>query len=321
VAANAQEREEAWNNAPSPEDGSLTNRAYMLKMEREGRTQDLAFKREQLAEQIAGRPLREQATRAGIAASNASTKAQTQQTASLEREERIKQLTAVAMAPTQEQLKTLAPNLASEVNAGNITPQEAASVIANVKNTEAQRALQQQLVNNANPEYQRKLTQTYAAQDKAKDFASALRLIKSAGTAEGATRFTDDDSAKRQAAKALRMMGLDEEADEILKSYGNPFAGQGFLTSTRLRAAMNRARVQALSQFDNNEAKQIPEVQALLTDLNSINADAQSKPNLVAPRPAMNAGGMPTPQPGMPQPLPSRNARKRVAPAANGGPK
>ncbi len=328
VQATGAERERAFLDSVATGPGARaneTNQAYMLRMEQEGKLANLDLAKEQLQAAKEMRPLQAAQARAGIAASQASTDAQRIQTAQVKEDMEIKWLTAVATAPAPGDLEKLSPTLAAKVNSGEITPERAAQVIGNIKNAEAQKALQQQLVNNANPEYQDRISRTFAARDKADNYLSAIAEMETAIAENRANALFTDDGARERFASMLDGIGMSTDAQKIrsgadlgaIGDLNNPFGLTG-----RMETLLAKAKASARAQMNvlPEAIRQDPKVAELTQRINSLSsssvAGGGNKPALIsAPPGQMNA------QQGIPQPLPGRNARKRVAPAQVGGPK
>jgi hypothetical protein len=333
--------EEAWKassaeNMPNAMPGE-TMRQYVLRMDLEGQkaNRDLAIA--QLEEQKAGRPMRERLTQAQIDATMAGIANTRQQTAQAkavfdaEQEGReVEKLSAMLTRPTPEQLRATAPYLADKVNSGEISPEKAALVLANVKNKEQQRMLQQQLVNNANPEYQDKISRTFKARDKAENYLSAIAEMESALAQNQANALFTDDGARERFANMLDAVGMAKDAEKIRSGFDlgavgdadNPLGLTG-----RMETLLAKVKAAARSQMnvESEAVKSDPIVQQLSARINALDSSGASttgnKPALFggAQQP-MNAGQTPGIFPGGPgginQPvLPSPNAKKRVAPA------
>jgi len=335
VQADTMEREESWKNAsasgkPEAREGE-TNRDYVQRMDLEGNkaNRDLAIA--QLDEAKATRGGRVALQNAQIGAANASTEAQTIANTAAREDTEIRKLTAMASAPKPGDLEKLSPYLAKEVNEGRIKPEKAALVIAGIKNAEAQKALQQQLVNNANPEYQDRITRTFAARDKADNYLSAIAEMETALAQNRSNNMFTDDGARVRFATMLDGVGMATDAEKIrngsdLGSIGdkdNPFGLTG-----RMETLLAKVKVSARAQMDvlSAEIKADPKVAELSQRISQLNASAspgQGKQQLFgSPNQGPQIGaGQNGNRPGMPQPLPGRNARKREAPASVGGPR
>jgi hypothetical protein len=331
VQAKSAEREQAYLSAQSTLPGARvgeTNQDYMRRKADEKDLANLDLAKEQLASVKELRPFQVAQIRSGIAAQGAATEAQQMQTAQLKEDMEVKRLTAIATAPTPEDLQRMAPNLAAKVNSGEISPERAAQVIGAIKSQEVQKALQQQLVNNASPQYQDRMARTFAAQDKAENYLSAIAEMESALAANKANTFFTDDGARERFASMLDGVGMSSEAEKIRRGVDigaigdadNPLGLTG-----RMETILAKVKASARAQMNvlPDAVRQDPKVSELVTRINSIDSSGAvggaSKPSLFGAPPQQNASGTVTP--GGLQPLPSKSARKRVAPAQVGGPK
>lgn len=340
-------REEAWKNASAQGKPNAlpneTNRDYAMRMDLEGQkaNRDLAIA--QLEEQKAGRPMRERLSQAQIDQAMAGIAATRQQTAQAKAEfnaaqeqREVEKLAAIAKQPTPEQLRALAPHLADKVNMGEITPEKAALVVANIQSKEQQKAIQQQLINNANPEYQDRFARTVKARDTAENYLSAIAEMESALAQNQGNALLTDDGARERFATMLDGIGMGVEAQKIrsgsdlgaITEGDNPFGLTG-----RMETLLAKAKASARAQMNvlPETVKQDPKVQELVARINALDSSGASanpgRPLLFGGQqgPMNAAPGSPVP-PGGPmganmQPMPSPSAKKRVSPADFRGPK
>lgn len=333
------EAETAYNTAPSRMKDAVqgeSNFAYnqrkaqeIAMLDADIRRAETELKGAELAEFKANAGLRKQqlqasidASRAGIAASNASTRATNVQTDQAVKSQKIAELKSrVQGATTLAQAQQAMPELARLLESKQITPAEANEVVASINNDQAAKALQQQLINNANPEYGYQVKKDQEARDTAASYLSNIGLMKNALKNNSANAIFDDKGAKEQFASALEAMGMSAEAKSVMSSFGENDITDPVSTDARMKMYLNKAIAKARATFNDPELQKNPKVQEMLTALNNLSSDG-AKPSLVpqgGPIPAAGPGPGGAPQPAMAQPMPSKNARPRAQPAANFG--
>lgn len=336
VSADTMEADAAIMNAPAEGPDvrpNETNRLYLARLEREGRQDDLKFKREQLAEQVAGRPMRERLmgaqigqANAGIDASRASTEAQRTQTASLKKDARMQELKARMGGGDPQAIARDFPQVQAALNSGEISTSEALQLVGEIKSGAVQREMQSLLVENtrnANPLKAQEIEQTVKARNDAQAMTAGLAAMQSAA-ATNAQEFLTDEGSKDEVVQMLRTLGMEKDANELedpsfMEMLKDP---RGAVSSeVKIASLINKVKARARAQIAvlPEAARKDPKVVELAAMLDSVGGGTQKASLFSRPQQGpMSAGGAPMQTP---QPLPSRNARKREAPAQVGGPR
>lgn len=337
VGADSMEREEAIMNGVAQYGDAKpgeTNRMYLSRLDREGKTAQLRLAQSQLDEQIAGRPGRERLqtaqigqANAGIAASQASTEAQRTQTASLKKEARMQELAARMGGGDPKAIARDFPQVQAALQSGEITSSEALQLVGQIKSGAVQREMQGLLLENTrnqNPMKAQEIEQTVKARNDAQAMTAGIAAMQSAADTNSAAAFFTDEGSKDEVVQMLRTLNMTKDADELedpsfMEMLKDP---RGAVSSeAKIASLINKVKLRARAQLAvmPEATRKDPKVMELSAMLNNLGGAAPKASLFGQPAQApMNAQGAPM---GAPQPLPGRNARKRVAPAQVGGPK